>query len=693
MTVHHLPKDKPRRIRLIGLARVSTEEQATEGKSGLDRQVEAIKGIVQAEVDSVLVDTIILKGVSGSDVPETLEWQNAILPFVQNPDCHLAVAAVDRLLRPDNFNFQVLEDLQRTGTMLYTPAGKQDPHSVAGYLVLGLGGVIGGLEKLQIKERVHLSKELKRRRGEHPQSEISLPTGVSYDRDNSRWHYTPDVDKVRRAFNLVVVEGETCLADICRHTGIKSIAALRSILRNPIYRGERVIDTKRGTQVYKARKPGKQADRRKVPRADEEIIRVRVFGGEGQEPQLVSDEAWHQAQKLLAESREHFVVARRNTLIEAPYSGVLFSSYGGPEYRLHVVVGRRGRRGTAYVCRCIRWMEEMKEDRCELRYLPTGPITAALDAFLVQLTTDTWFVETVLIPQHHEQSARIGSSLDEVRALLSATEGKLKRLQDAYVEGNVEEDYYHRKLRQLRETRDLQQAEEERLAARASQKDDGGQKTRLKKYWEEGVGRFDPSWPHEFKLGFIHQHFAEIIISNDGVELFKVRIPQGPDGIPEEVGVVPPETTWKDLLGYDPFDKTERLAARGTYTSAKIAERLGLKGSQAVNYLLKTGVLPQPAQVMGGGRHWNEEEAKEAEAAYKAHTAEPEPYKWDLPKKERYYRSDVAKVLGVNGERVRYMVDRAMIPEPAGRDNRGARFWTEEEVERLVAATSDQSDR
>ena len=29
------------------------------------------------------------------------------------------------------------------------------------------------------------------------------------------------------------------------------------------------------------------------------------------------------------------------------------------------------------------------------------------------------------------------------------------------------------------------------------------------------------------------------------------------------------------------------------------------------------------------------------------------------------------------------MVGRGMIPAPAGRDNRGARLWTEEEVERL----------
>ena len=690
MTVHKFTPTKTKTaVKLIGLVRVSTEEQADEGRAGIERQVEAIKRIVMAESNCALVETVTLKGVSGSDVPLTAEWRNVILPALQNPETHLAVAAVDRLLRPDNFDFSVLEELQRTQTKLYTPGGIQDPASVAGYLVLGLGSVIGGYEKLQIKERVFQAKEIKRRKGEHPQAGICLPTGVTYDRDTNRWEYTDDAERVRKAYDLLVREGESCQAEICRATGIKSIATLKSVLRNPIYRGERVIDTKRGTQVYTARKPGKQADRKKIPRPDDEIIKFRAFGADGQEPQLVSDDIWHRAQEILAETKKRYTKLRSATTAAAPYSGVLFSAAGGTEYHHHRVIGHSiGERGIWYECRCRRLPAK---ERCNLRGLPVEPINRALDNLLVRLTGNRWFADTVLIPQLCESANRVDTDLETAKTMLRTTQGKLQRLQDAYVDGKLEQDYYHRKLADLRATRGRQQAEVERLQARAAEADSGDAGNRVKEHWETMVGQFDRNWPLDLRVGFIRQHFSEIIISEVGVDLFTVRVPQGPEGLLEDLRVIPDRTTWVDLLGYDPLDVKERKAAAGMLSSTKIAERLGLVHGPTVNYLLKAGVLPIPLQIVGGVRYWTEEEVKAAEEAYKKHTAEPEPYRWGLPKMERYYRSDVASILGVKGERVRYMVDRGMIPAPARRDGRGARFWTEDEVERLVELIGDGS--
>jgi DNA invertase Pin-like site-specific DNA recombinase len=692
VTVHKFqqPPSSKNAVKLIGLVRVSTEEQADEGRAGIERQVEAIERIVQAEPNCTLMETITLKGVSGSDVPLTAEWRNIILPALQNPETHLAVAAVDRLLRPDNFDFSVLEELQRTQTKLYTPGGIQDPASVAGYLVLGLGSVIGGYEKLQIKERVYQAKEVKRRRGEHPQSTISLPTGVTYDRDTNRWHYTDDSERVRKAYEMLVREGETCQAEICRATGIKSIATLKSVLRNPIYRGERVIDTKRGTQVYTARRPGKQADRRKVPRADEEIIKFRAFGGTGQEPQLVSDDIWHRAQEILAANKKRHTKARSETTSAAPYSGVFYSAAAGPDYPHHQITGHSiGFRGVWYECRCRRLP---RKERCNLRGLPVEPINTALDNLLVRLTIDPWFVDTVLIPQFRVASSRVDVDLDAARKMLRSTEGKLQRLQDAYVDGRMEQDYYHRKLGELRATRCRQQADVERLQQRVAEADSGDAGKKVKEYWETLVGKFDRDWPPDLKVGFVRQHFSEIIISETGVDLFVVRVPQGPDGLLEDLRVIPDRTTWVDLLGYDPFNKSERLAAEGKYTSAKISERLGLKGSQEVNYLLKRGVLPKPVQLVGGVRYWSEDEAQAAEAAHKEHIAEPPIYKWGLPRKERYYRSDVVQILGITMHQARYWRERGKLQRASGRDASGAHYWKEEVIEQMVANRCHDAD-
>ena len=689
MTVHplHPEKTKPA-IKIIALVRVSTADQAEEGRAGIDRQVEAIRRIVQAEPNATLVDTVFLKDVSGSDVAQTDEWCTRILPRLDDPSTHLAVAAVDRLLRPDAFDFSVLECLQGSGTNLYTPAGPQDPKTVAGFLVLGLGGVIGGLEKLQIKERVFQGKEVKRKRGEHPQSDISLPTGIKYDRKKNRWYYTEDADKVRRVFDLLVRDGVTCLSEICRRTGIKTGATLRSILSNPIYRGERVIDTKRGPQKYAPKRRGRQADRKKIPRADDEIIRNRVFGGEDQEPQLVPDEVWYRAQEILAASTKHYSTKREITDTAAPYSGVLYSASAGADYHLHRIVGHSiGARGVWYECQC---RKRPRKERCNLRGLPVVPFNAALDNLLVRLTADPWFVDTVLIPQFRGTASRTDADLEASGKMLKTTHGKLQRLQDAYVEGRLEPEYYNRKLKELRATRGRQVAERERIEARAAVADSEEAGDRLKEHWETKVGHFDPTWPLDFRVGFIQQHFSEIIISETGVDLFVVRVPQGPEGLLEDLRVISDRITWEDLLGYNPFDKTERLAAHGLYTSTKIAERLGLKDSYAVNYLLGAGVLGTPEKVEGGVRYWTEAEALEAEESYKRHTAEPEMGRWGLPKKERYYRPDVAEILGMTEGQVRYAVKKGRIPKGAGVDAWARPFWGEVEIEGLLNSISEQ---
>ena len=136
---------------------------------------------------------------------------------------------------------------------------------------------MAGLERTEILERVWTAKEEKRRAGKHPQSQITLPFGVGYDVKTQQWFYKPEVEKVREAARLFL-SGDTSYKDVGRQVGVDPFN-LRVIMRDPIYTGWRVYTQRRDTSSggIRTRSDGRQADRRKIATAPEDIIRVRVL--------------------------------------------------------------------------------------------------------------------------------------------------------------------------------------------------------------------------------------------------------------------------------------------------------------------------------------------------------------------------------------------------------------------------------
>jgi|GEM_PF-4817738 len=107
-------------------------------------------------------------------------------------------------MRPENFDdYQLLQHFADTKTILYLPEGPIDLGSKMGRLMGGVRALFAGVEREEIRERVWGAKEAKRRRGENPQSEITLPYGVGYKRGIG-WFYTPNAEKVREAFRLLL---------------------------------------------------------------------------------------------------------------------------------------------------------------------------------------------------------------------------------------------------------------------------------------------------------------------------------------------------------------------------------------------------------------------------------------------------------------------------------------------------------
>src|SRR6516225_7478463 len=153
-----------------------------------------------------------------------------LLRLIESPDIHGVVTKeFSRLMRPDNFlDYALLQVFADTGTILYLPDGPVDFSSNSGRFMGTIRAAMAGLERSEILERSWLAKEEKRKLGEHPQSWITLPFGVGYDRPTARWYYTPAAEKVREAFRLFL-SGDTSYWSVGRRLGIAP-CSLRIIL-------------------------------------------------------------------------------------------------------------------------------------------------------------------------------------------------------------------------------------------------------------------------------------------------------------------------------------------------------------------------------------------------------------------------------------------------------------------------------
>ena len=217
-----------------------------------------------------------------------------LLRLIESSDIHGVIAKeFSRVMRPENFaDYVLLQVFADTKTILYLPDGPIDFTSRSGRLLGTIRAAMAGLERWEILERSWAAKEEKRRAGKHPQSWVTLPFGVGYERPEDRWYYKPESEKVREAFRLFL-SGEASYWAVGRELGIDP-RSLRIMLRNPIYAGWRVYSQRRdpSPRALRTKPDGRQADRPKIARVPEEVIRVKVL-----DPSLVSDEDFRRVQQ------------------------------------------------------------------------------------------------------------------------------------------------------------------------------------------------------------------------------------------------------------------------------------------------------------------------------------------------------------------------------------------------------------
>lgn len=357
-----------------------------------------------------IVHSIELADVSGAAVLLTSEVQD-MLRRMADPEIHgVIVREFSRLMRPENFaDYAMLQAFLDTDTWLYTSDGPINFATNDGFLVGTMKAVMGGIERREIVKKLWNSKETKRRAGGFSQGKVCLPFGVDFS--DGKWSYTADAERVREAFRLFL-SGEISYATIGRRVLIDPYS-LRVIMRNPIYTGWRVIDKRRdpspGAKMTKA--DGRQGDRRKIVRAPEDVIRVKVLDA------LISESDFARVQELIQAKKLGHWRLKEGFERRFTYHGFISCECQSRVYTKY-------RRDDYYVCKAGCGAKYMRRDRLEPR----------LDRLFTTELTSIEFLEQVYASTRKNQPQ---VNVEALSRQLEALTSKRLRILDTYFEGVI----------------------------------------------------------------------------------------------------------------------------------------------------------------------------------------------------------------------------------------------------------------
>lgn len=587
-------------LQLIGLVRVSGPGQQADGTPETQRvEIQEIARDHEAKLVDVVEIQLSVSGLAASDA-----WQQRILPRLHDPDVHLAVFHADRLARPNTYDPRetaALWDIERTGTRIYLSEGRvRDLSTREGYREQRRDDDDAGAERDKIIMRTTKGRIRASREGRAATGGPNLPTGIAYTTvrdtvDGRRtkvgiWGYSDDAWRPREAFRLLVEEGHSYAA-IAEAVG-QSVFPVRRWLTSPIYKG-----------MYATKWQG-----------DHEP--VRVYGGPGQEPQLVSDAVWDAAQAIIAERASGHRRSRASRASNLIYSGHLWSGYEAelglaerpdgltegtitePTHTLygHTTYGRRG--ATAYACRC---QHECWDPRCGLMsWAPAERLHKGLDVYLTR-ETRTEIVLSKLRTSVEVLRMDAGGDAKAVESQLSQVLRRLKKLEDAYLDGDFTRDRYIARKEDYR-------VEERRLRTQLDRHDKAPQVPSE----DEMIAAadrvaWDASWDGETKRAWLHRHRVAIWLRNDGIATAMLRFPS-----PVLAGlclyVTTEEASWTDLVGHDLSDHYAVLEAEeGLYTSARVAEEVGIT-PDALKALRRARKVARPAHPSQRPLLWTRDE-------------------------------------------------------------------------------------
>ena len=416
--------------KVLELIRVSTEGQAGDDRASIPAQ-RSVNRRTCRQYGLEIVKSFEISDVSGAAVLMAPEIQRLVV-MMQSPDIHGVVTReFSRLMRPENFaDYALLQSFVDSKTVLYLPDGPIDLCSKTGRLMGTIRAAIAGLERTEILERIWTAKEEKRRRGELAQSHIVLPWGIGYEQSRG-FFYKPETERVREAFRQFLA-GQHSYIQLAKLLGVTP-RGMHLIMRNPIWTGWRVIDKKRDSSAggkYTSAN-GRQADRRKIARSAEELIRIRVIA----EP-LISDEDFQAVQRIMdLKQKKHW---RSQPIVEHrfTYNGFLTCSHCGEV--VHTALAR----ADYYACKGRR-----TNHACSTRYMAREKLESTLDLmFSGRLTTPAFLENCIHAAEHRSVEDGSAARLQRLTSEISSLRQRRNRVIDSFVEGLIQKDDRDRRL-------------------------------------------------------------------------------------------------------------------------------------------------------------------------------------------------------------------------------------------------------
>ncbi len=425
--------------------------------------------------------------------------------------CYIAADSLDRIIRPRAFDLRPLSGLQGAKAKIFLPGRTLDTCDPRDTLLLFIQAGIAGYERTEIQRRCKAGREAKKRAGCWTTRQDLLPMGTTYDKTARRWGYNDKAPLVKEAFKMAQ-EG-VGFPKIGRMLGTSTKGAA-DVVSNPIHRG--ILADGWGT--------GKTN------------FEVRVYGGEGQEPQLVPDDVWYAVQARINRSVDKYRKVREVTKDDGWLSALMVAEtmktgfFTFSDERPHTVYYHHVLK--RYFCRCKYGVAAKGTDqwapleRCDLSTLNAVEVNKAVGTYLEAMTTDGWALEAMRAAVAAEtgdteaEKARIDRELRK----LDQTERKLIDLYLGF-DATMTKDEYTRRLEKIRSLKqgleaDLRVAEG---ADRATVRDIDMQV----KEWQ-----FRASWTPTEKRAWIKRYVRHISISNDGVEGVVLRVPGGGERMP-----------------------------------------------------------------------------------------------------------------------------------------------------------------
>jgi len=680
-------------IRLVEIRRVSTEEQARDDRSGLERQADSNRRTAE-RVGAVLIEPpIIITDVCRENFIDTPEWR-AIRTLIAHPDVHIVVDMQDRIAGALE-GLPIIIECKKTSTMIYHSQGVTDSTTFAGQVLATFTALAAGNELHSIRHRAQGGKESKRKDGINPSSAITLATGIAYQRTKGqkkgRWSYNEKINLVREVYRLVSEEGLRNWREVGRRAGIANEVTVRNMLVNPIYKGLWVIDEKRQPGPTPIKANGRRKDRKKIPREPEEVFRHQVFRPKGTPPDpsdpkeeaIVDEATWDLVQSIVETKTHDFHKPREprgNTRFV--YTGRIWcAECGKPMWsRTKPRAERAAARRDWYACKST----QVGAGSCPTKYLKRETVNAALDRLFSTVFADEQFIGA-LVQQgvdtdREDYSDRIASAS---KALKKCDEQRA-RLLDLYMDGAwpaAELDARRGKI-------DAERSKAERELKRLRRAQEMADKATVFDGLREillALAEYE-FWSPAQKRELLAKFFPRIEISKHGVERVRVSIPcvrlvEGREVTTDrELPIVAQvKMTWAELV--PPIEPNDLgLLPKQLYTRADIKQVLGLTDAQFVGRL-ESGAIPPPYQRRWNHKAWTEEQVREM---VRIADAARQPGEFGLPTRPLYTTGDLCRLLGVSWGRVRWSIRAGELPESRQRDANGHRVWTAEEMRTAI---------